>query len=115
MPPAEQVLDAVRTELRTGREVRRLVEHHRRHFEQRPIDHERRAVVREERFDLASQLVVARAGLGQKRAALARFPLENQFIEVGDALPPLGIHVGVSPSQSKSTRTVARYLLRPTS
>jgi hypothetical protein len=90
---AEQVVDAVWAQLDTGPEIRLIGEHRCRRFEHWPINQERYAVVRQERFDLASQLVVASGGLGQKRAALTRLPLEHQFVEVCDPLPALGIHV----------------------
>ena len=94
MPPApSRIVDAVRPQLGTGLQIGAIVaEHGRRCFEHRLVDQHGRAVLLEQRLDLAPELFVAAGRLGQKRGTLARLPLEDRFIEMSDPLPALGIH-----------------------
>jgi hypothetical protein len=102
----EQALDLVWPQLTAGFQIRLMVQHRAGRFQDWSIDQEVRLLMFEQRFDLASQLLIARAGRGQHRATLARFPLENQLIKLGDALPALAIHV--RPLRlGKSTRRLA--------
>ena len=89
---ANQVGDAVRTQLGTGLQVEGIVEHRGGRFEHRPVDEHRRIVLFEERFDLAPQFVVARALRREKHGAVAWRPIDDRLIESGDPLPALGVH-----------------------
>jgi hypothetical protein len=51
----------------------------------------RRAVVSEQRLDLAAQGLVAPAGRGEERRALVALALERRVIEPLDLLEPLGV------------------------
>ena len=98
---ANQVCDAVRAELGAGLQIEGIIEHCGGRFEHRPVDEHRRLVLFEERFDLAPQLVVARALRREKHGAIAGRPIEDRVIESGDLLPAFGVHgqaSGRSPS-----------------
>ena len=56
------------------------VEHRRSCFWHWPIDQHRRAVVREERFDLPPKLLIGATGLRKKRTPLSRLVLERRLI-----------------------------------
>ncbi len=89
---ANQIGDAVRTQLGTGLQVEGIVEHRGGRLEHRPVDEHRRIVLFEERFDLAQEFGVARALRREIHGAIARRPIDNRLIESGDPLPALGVH-----------------------
>jgi hypothetical protein len=51
-----------------------------------------RATLAEQRFDLATQLLITLTGFAKKRTALARVALQGSVVQVLDLLPTFGCH-----------------------
>jgi hypothetical protein len=91
---ADQIDDAIGADHRAGREIRRDAERRSSHVHQRAIDQSWRARLREQRFDLTSQLGVVTTHAGKVRASRSRLLLHRRLIDARDLLPAFRRHGG---------------------
>ena len=90
---AERTFDAVRAERRTRAKVGIIVEQWRRRGPHRAIDDNLCTLLAQQRIHFASQRLVARARLGEKRVARGGVAVDGQLVDSGDLPPALGSQV----------------------